>query len=125
MAYTKKKTKRVVHQGRAYITSSYNNTIVTITDDAGDVLSQSSSGASGFKGSKKSTPYAAQVAAQNAAEKAKLYGLNEVDVFVKGVGGGREQAIRSLETVGLLITSITDITPIPHGGCRPKKARRV
>ena len=125
MAYSKKKTKRTVLKGRAYITSTYNNTLITITDEVGDVLSWCTSGASGFKGSKKSTPYAAQVAAQTATEKAKLYGLSEVEVFIKGVGGGREQAIRALETAGLNVTGIVDVTPIPHGGCRPKKARRV
>lgn len=126
MAYNKKKTKRTVTAGRAYIGATYNNTLVTITDENGNVLTWSTSGASGFKGSRKSTPYAAQVAAQNAAEKAKTtYGLSEVAVYVKGVGSGREQAIRALQTAGLNVSSINDVTAIPHGGCRPKKARRV
>ena len=126
MAYSKKKTKRTVSNGRVYIGATYNNTLVTVTDEKGGVLSWSTSGASGFKGSRKSTPYAAQVAAQNAAEKAKAtYGLTDVVVYVKGVGSGREQAIRALQTAGLNVTTINDITPIPHGGCRPKKPRRV
>ena len=125
MSYEKKKTRKMVSKGRAYIMSTYNNTLVTVTDEFGDVISWSSSGASGFKGSKKSTPYAAQVAATTAIEKAKALGLAEVEVFVKGVGGGREQAIRSIETAGVRVNSISDITPIPHGGCRSKKPRRV
>jgi small subunit ribosomal protein S11 len=124
-SYNRKKTTRTVEKGRVYIRASYNNTLVTITDDKGDVLSWSSAGASGFKGSRKSTPYAGQVAAKEAAEKAKIYGLNEVDVFVEGVGSGREQSIRSLQAVGLQVNSIIDETPVPHGGCRPKKPRRV
>ncbi len=126
MSYSKKKTKRTVASGRVYIGATYNNTLITITDDKGSVLTWSTAGASGFKGSRKSTPYAAQVAAQNAAEKAKTtYGLSEVAVYIKGVGSGREQAIRALQTAGLNVTTINDITPIPHGGCRPKKPRRV
>ncbi len=123
--YTRKKNVRLVEKGRVYIRAHYNNTIVTVTDDSGNVLSWSSAGASGFKGSKKSTPYAGQVAAKEAAEKAKIYGLNTVDVYVNGVGSGREQAIRSLQSVGIEVKSILDVTPVPHGGCRPKKPRRV
>lgn len=122
----KKKTKRrSVPQGKAYINASYNNTIVTLTDPDGNVIGWSSTGASGFKGTKKATPFAAQTAAENAAEKAKVYGLEKIEVFVKGVGAGREQAARGLHTAGLKIESITDTTPIPHNGCRPKKERRV
>lgn len=123
---TKKKVKkRTVLEGRAYIKASYNNTIVTITEPSGDVLAWGTAGASGFKGTRKSTPYAAQVAAENAGEKAKAYGLERVDVFVKGIGPGREQAIRGLNSAGIEVVSIADITPIPHNGCRSKKQRRV
>jgi small subunit ribosomal protein S11 len=121
----KKKIKKTVVTGNVYIQAGYNNTLVTITDLSGDTLSWSSSGSCGFKGSKKSTPYAAQVAAQTAADAAKTHGLQEVHVFVKGVGSGREQSIRSLQTSGISVLSITDITPVAHGGCRPRKARRV
>jgi len=124
-SYIRKKVTRTVDKGRVYIRASYNNTLITITDDKGDVLSWSSAGAVGFRGSRKSTPYAGQTAAKEAAEKAKLYGLTEVDVFVEGVGSGREQSIRSLQAAGLQVNSIVDETPIPHGGCRPKKPRRV
>jgi len=105
--------------------STFNNTIVTLTDPQGNVLTWSSAGASGFKGSRKSTPYAAQVAAQTAAKAAMDMGMREVDIFVKGPGPGREQAIRSLQQAGLRVRSITDATPIPHNGCRPPKKRRV
>ncbi len=122
----KKKTRRSVLNGRAYITASFNNTIVTLTDEEGEVISWSSAGASGFKGSRKSTPYAAQVAAENAAEKAKnSCGIENLQVFVKGVGPGREQAIRGLHTSKLNLLSITDLTTIPHNGCRKKKPRKV
>jgi small subunit ribosomal protein S11 len=121
----KKKDKKSVPQGRAYIHSTFNNVIVTLTDPAGNVLSWGSSGTAGFKGSRKGTPYAAQMAAESAAKKAKEYGLRQVDVFVRGPGGGREAAIRSLQIAGLIITSIRDVTPIPHNGCRPPKRRRV
>jgi small subunit ribosomal protein S11 len=123
--YARKKVTRQVEKGRVYIRATYNNTLVTVTDSEGQVLSWSTAGASGFKGSRKSTPYAGQVAAKEASEKAKQYGLAEVDVYVKGVGTAREQAIRSLQTAGLQVNSIIDETPIPHGGCRPKKPRRV
>jgi small subunit ribosomal protein S11 len=121
----KKKDKKSIPQGRAYIHSTFNNVIVTLTDPSGNVLSWGSSGTAGFKGSRKGTPYAAQMAAESAAKKAKEYGLRQVDVFVRGPGGGREAAIRSLQIAGLIITSIRDVTPIPHNGCRPPKRRRV
>jgi small subunit ribosomal protein S11 len=111
--------------GRAYIQSTFNNTLVTLTDQQGGVLSWGSAGASGFKGSRKSSPYAAQVAAEGAARKAMEQGLRQIDVFVKGPGSGRESAIRALQASGLSVTSITDVTPIPHNGCRPPKRRRV
>lgn len=123
MATTKK--RQSVIRGKAYVHASYNNTIITITDDNGNVLAWSSAGASGFKGTKKATPYAAQVAAENVAEKAKMYGMEKLDVFVKGVGTGREQAIRGLIANGFDIESIHDRTPIPHNGCRQPKPRRV
>lgn len=122
---SKKARKRIVVVGNAYIQASYNNTIVTITEQNGDAISWSSSGSSGFKGSRKATPYAAQVSAENAAEKAKLFGLERVHVYIKGVGGGREQAIRGLASKGLDLISISDVTPMPHNGCRKKKARRI
>jgi small subunit ribosomal protein S11 len=121
----RKKEKKSIPQGRAYIHSTFNNVIVTLTDPAGNVLSWGSSGTAGFKGSRKGTPYAAQMAAESAAKKAKEHGLRQVDVFVRGPGGGREAAIRSLQIAGLTITSIRDVTPIPHNGCRPPKRRRV
>jgi small subunit ribosomal protein S11 len=121
----RKKEKKSVPQGKAYIHSTFNNVIVTLTDPAGNVLSWGSSGTAGFKGSRKGTPYAAQMAAESAAKKAKEYGLRQVDVLVRGPGGGREAAIRSLQIAGLIITSIRDVTPIPHNGCRPPKRRRV
>ncbi len=112
-------------RGKAYIQSTFNNTIVTLTDPAGNVVSWSSAGSNGFKGSRKSTPYAAQVTAEQAARKAMEHGLRQVDVFVRGPGSGREMAIRSLQTSGVAVMSITDTTPIPHNGCRPPKRRRV
>ncbi len=121
----KKKGERKVAVGKAFIHSSYNNTIVTLTDLDGNVLSWASAGIAGFKGPKKSTPYAASIITKIAVLKAKDYGLSEVSVFVKGVGTGRESAIRALNANGLEITFIKDITPIPHNGCRRKKPRRV
>lgn len=121
----KKKVRKSVSSGRVCIQATYNNTIITFTDEKGDVLSWSSAGANGFKGPKKSTPYAASVACTAAADKAKAFGLQEVDVFVKGVGTGREMAIRSIQSSGIAIKSIRDVTPVPHGGCRPRKARRI
>lgn len=121
----RKKEKKSIPAGKAYIHSTFNNVIVTLTDPSGNVLSWGSSGTAGFKGSRKGTPYAAQMAAESAARKAKEYGLRQVDVLVRGPGGGREAAIRSLQIAGLTITSIRDVTPIPHNGCRPPKRRRV
>lgn len=121
----KKKKKIIVNKGQAHITATYNNTIVTLTDSTGNVLAWSSAGLMGFKGPKKSTPYAAETIVRDAVTKAKNYGLQEVDVFVKGVGSGRDSAIRSLNSNGLTVLSIKDVTPIPHNGCRPKKPRRV
>lgn len=123
-----KKTKKQVRNivvGRVYIQASFNNTIVSITDHEGNVIAASSAGASGFKGTRKSTPYAAQTAAFNALEKAKLLGLREVGIFVSGVGPGREQAIRAVGSSGLKVSQIKDITPIAHNGVRAKKPRRV
>ena len=111
--------------GVAHVKATYNNTIVTLTDLTGNVISWASAGMAGFKGPKKSTPYAAQIIARIAVEKAKEFGLQEVSVFVKGVGTGRESAIRALNANGLIVSSIKDVTPIPHNGCRPKKPRRV
>jgi len=121
----RRRERRQIPRGRAYIQSTFNNTIVTLTDLTGAVLSWSSAGASGFKGSRKSTPYAAGMAAETAARKAMEQGMRQVEVFVKGPGSGREAAIRSLQAAGLLINSIMDVTPIPHNGCRPPKRRRV
>src|SRR5690606_26820318 len=117
--------KRVVHAGYAHIQASFNNTIVTITDTEGQVIAWSSAGAIGFKGSRKGTPFAATQAALNAGNAAKTYGLRSLDVKVKGPGAGRESAIRALQTVGIEVKSIRDVTPIPHNGCRPPKRRRV
>lgn len=120
-----KKEYRSVPKGRAYVQASYNNTIITLTDERGDVLSWSSSGKCGFKGPKKSTAYAAGVVVRDAVQRARLYGLTEVDVIIKGIGSGREAAVRAFNTQGLQIASIRDFTPIPHNGCRPPKVRRV
>lgn len=121
----KKKIKKKVSKGQVHVQATYNNTIVTFTDQTGNTLAWASAGAGGFKGPKKATPYAASIIVKNAAEKVKEYGLQEVDVFVKGVGAGREAAIRALHTNGITVNSIKDLTPIPHNGCRPKKVRRV
>ncbi len=122
----KKKTAKVVKVGRAYIQATYNNTMITLTDTNGDVISWASAGLAGFKGAKKATPYAAQIITKIAAQKAKEeYGLQEVSVFVSGVGTGREAAIRALNANGLDVSAIKDVTPVPHNGCRPKKPRRV
>ena len=115
----------MVPRGLAHVQSSFNNTLVTLTDPNGNVLAWGSAGASGFKGSRKSTPSAAQITAEGAARRAMEHGLRQVDVFVKGPGSGRESAIRALQSAGLSVTSITDVTPIPHNGCRPPKRRRV
>ncbi len=121
----RRRERKQIPRGRAYIQSTFNNTIVTITDPNGNVITWGAAGAAGFKGSRKSTPYAAGVAADGAARKAMEHGLREVEVFVKGPGSGREAAIRSLQAAGLTIITITDVTPIPHNGCRPPKRRRV
>ena len=122
---TRRRDRKNIEKGEAHIHSSFNNTIVTITDTKGNVLSWASAGELGFKGSKKSTPFAAGECAETAAKAAMEHGLKTVEVFVKGPGSGRESAIRSLQTAGLDITSIKDVTPIPHNGCRPPKRRRV
>jgi len=124
-ARTKKKITVQVPKGIAYIKATFNNTQITITDPKGNVLSWASSGSAGFKGSRKSTPFASQIAAQAAAAAAKEHGMTQVDVYVKGPGSGREAAIRSLQAAGFGISVIKDVTPIPHNGCRPPKRRRV
>jgi small subunit ribosomal protein S11 len=121
----KKKVKKNVQSGVAHISSTFNNTIVTITDVSGNVVSWASSGACGFKGSRKSTPFAAQLAAESAAKKAQEHGMRTVQVHIKGPGAGRESALRALQSAGFKITLIRDVTPIPHNGCRPPKRRRV
>jgi len=121
----RKKEKKNVVQGVAHVAATFNNTIITITDTAGNAISWSSAGTMGFKGSRKSTPYAAQVAAEDAAKKAVEHGMRTLDVEVSGPGSGRESALRALQAVGLTVTSIRDVTPIPHNGCRPPKRRRV
>jgi len=121
----RRKERKNVAAGMAYIKSTFNNTIVSITDPTGAVISWSSSGQVGFKGSRKSTPYAAQMVAEIAAKRAMEHGMKRVDVFVKGPGSGRETAIRSLQATGLEVGSISDVTPVPHNGCRPPKRRRV
>ena len=122
---TKRRVRKNVEHGQAHIQASFNNTIVTLTDNYGNALSWASAGGLGFKGSKKSTPYAAQLAAETATKAALVHGLKTVDVFVKGPGTGREAAIRALAANGLQVTSIMDVTPIPHNGCRPPKRRKV
>jgi len=128
LAKTTRKSKKKIHvdvNGHAYVKATFNNVLVTITDVYGNVISWSSAGRNGFKGSRKNTPYAAQVSAEAAAKEAYVMGLRKIDVFVKGPGAGREAAIRSFQSAGLEIVSIRDITPIPHNGCRPPKRRRV
>ena len=121
----KKRERKDVPRGHAYIHSTFNNTIITITDQSGNAIAWSSSGTVGFKGSRKGTPYAAQLAAEQAARRGMEHGVRQVDIFVKGPGSGREAAIRSLQAAGLTITGIRDVTPAPHNGCRPRKRRRV
>ncbi len=121
---SKKKTKQIA-KGIVHVLASFNNTVITITDPAGNTICWASSGSAGFKGSKKSTPFAAQVASEHAAKKAIENGMKEVEVYVNGPGSGRESAIRALQTVGLQISLIKDVTPLPHNGCRPPKRRRV
>ena len=122
---TKRREKKNVVNGVAHIQATFNNTIVTITDSVGNVLSWSTAGSKGFKGSRKSTPFAAQIAAEDAAKKAQEHGLRNIQVMVKGPGSGRESALRALQAAGLNITLIKDVTPVPHNGCRPPKRRRV
>ena len=121
----RRRERKSIPSGRAYIQSTFNNTMVTLTDPQGNVIAWGSSGTAGFKGSRKGTPYAAQLAARDAARKAMEHGLRQVEVYIKGPGSGREAAIRSLQSSGLYITSIMDVTPVPHNGCRPPKRRRV
>jgi small subunit ribosomal protein S11 len=122
---TRKKERKNISSGIAHVNSTFNNTLITITDVQGNAISWSSAGGQGFKGSRKSTPYAAQVAAEDAGRKAMEHGMKTLSVQVKGPGSGRESALRALQTVGFNITSIQDVTPIPHNGCRPRKRRRV
>jgi small subunit ribosomal protein S11 len=121
----RRRERKQVAEGKVYIQSSFNNTIITLTDQKGGVIAWGSSGTAGFKGSRKGTPYAAQLAAQGAAQKAKEHGLRQVEVFVRGPGSGREAAIRAIQASGILVTVIKDVTPVPHNGCRPRKRRRV
>ena len=125
VAKTKKKTKRVVTDAIVHVQASFNNTVVTITDRQGNALSWATSGGAGFRGSRKSTPFAAQVAAEKAGRAAQEYGVKSVEVRIKGPGPGRESAVRSLNALGYKVTNIVDVTPIPHNGCRPPKKRRV
>ena len=124
-AKTRRRERKAIPAGRAYIQATFNNTIVTLTDPEGNVIAWGSSGTVGFKGSRKGTPYAAQLAARDAARKAMEHGLRQIEVYVKGPGSGREAAMRSLQSSGLYITGIRDVTPIPHNGCRPPKRRRI
>jgi small subunit ribosomal protein S11 len=124
-AKVKKKVKKNITAGVVHVNSTFNNTMITITDAQGNTVSWSSSGMMGFKGSRKSTPYAAQVAAEDAGRKAQEHGMKELEVLVKGPGSGRESALRALQSIGFTIRSIMDVTPIPHNGCRPRKRRRV
>ena len=121
----RRRERKSIPAGRAYIQSTFNNTVVTLTDPEGNVIAWGSSGTAGFKGSRKGTPYAAQMAARDAARKAMAHGLRQIEVYVKGPGSGREAAIRSLQSSGLYITGIRDVTTVPHNGCRPPKKRRV
>jgi small subunit ribosomal protein S11 len=121
----RRRERKNITNGVAHVNSTFNNTIITISDVQGNVISWSSAGGQGFKGSRKSTPYAAQVAAEDAGKKAQEHGMKSLDVNVKGPGSGRESALRALQTIGFTITSIRDVTPVPHNGCRPRKQRRV
>jgi len=121
----KKRERKAIPRGRAYIQSTFNNTIITLTDPSGNAIAWGSSGTAGFKGSRKGTPYAAQLAAEQTARKGIEHGMKQVEVYVRGPGSGREAAIRSLQSAGLTITGIRDVTPIPHNGCRPRNRRRV
>ncbi len=122
---TRRRERRSVPQGRAYIYSTFNNTLISITDSDGNVIASASAGTVGFKGSRKGTAFAAQRAAEQAARRGMDMGMRQIDVFIRGPGAGREAAIRSIQGAGLLVTSIRDVTPIPHNGCRPRKRRRV
>ena len=124
-ARPRRRERKQVPRGNAYVQSSFNNTIVTITDAQGNAIAWSSSGSQGFKGSRKSTPYAAQVAAEDAGRKAREHGMEQLEIMVSGPGSGRESALRALQSVGFYVTAIKDVTPIPHNGCRPRKRRRV
>ncbi|MBS3758477.1 MAG: 30S ribosomal protein S11 [Desulfobacterales bacterium] len=124
-ARTKKKVKKNIENGVVHIQSTFNNTIITITDPNGNVVSWSSAGMNGFKGSRKSTPFAAQLASEDAAKKAREHGMRNVEVYVKGPGPGRESALKALQGVGFTVVMIKDVTPVPHNGCKPKKRRRV
>jgi small subunit ribosomal protein S11 len=121
---TRRRERKSVPRGRAYVSSTFNNTIITLTDPNGNVLAWGSGGTAGFKGSRKSTPYAAQLAAEGAAQRAMEHGLREIEVFVKGPGAGREAAVRALQSSGVRVLSIRDVTPIPHNGCRPRRRPR-
>ncbi len=122
---TRRRERKSIPVGRAYIQSTFNNTLITLTDPNGNTISSASAGTSGFKGSRKSTPYAAQVAAETAVRRGMEHGLRQVDVYIRGTGSGREAAIRALQAAGIAVTSIWDVTPTPHNGCRPPKRRRV
>ena len=122
---TRRRDRKNIVSGTAHVNATFNNTLVTITDEQGNAISWSSAGSQGFRGSRKSTPYAAQVAAEDAGRKAQEHGMKSLDIEVKGPGSGRESAVRALQTIGFVITSIRDVTPIPHNGCRPRKRRRV
>ncbi len=121
---TRRRERKSVPRGRAYVSSTFNNTIITLTDPNGNVVAWGSGGTAGFKGSRKSTPYAAQLAAEGAAQRAMEHGLREIEVFVKGPGAGREAAVRALQSSGVRVLSIRDVTPIPHNGCRPRRRPR-
>ena len=121
----RRRERKLIPEGKAYIQSTFNNTIITLTDPKGNVIAWGSSGTAGFKGSRKGTPYAAQLAAQGAAQRAKEHGLRQVEVFIRGPGSGREAAIRALQASGIVVTGIKDVTAVPHNGCRPRKRRRV
>lgn len=121
----RRRERKLIPEGKAYIQSTFNNTIITLTDPKGSVIAWGSSGTAGFKGSRKGTPYAAQLAAQGAAQRAKEHGLRQVEVFIRGPGSGREAAIRGLQASGIAVTGIKDVTPVPHNGCRARKRRRV
>ena len=125
VARVRRRERKSIPEGKAFIQSTFNNTIVTLTDLKGNVIAWGSSGTAGFKGSRKSTPYAAQLAAQGAAQRARDHGLRQVEVYVRGPGSGREAAIRALQASGIFVTAIKDVTPVPHNGCRARKRRRV